>query len=245
METPKSRASCDTCLSAKIECSQTKPACLRCASMHGQVCVYNRYRRIGCPTKQPCIIQWPQVKRYVAAGRIPILPASEFCSIIIRKQALTIPIILSIPSPKPFSFNATMPSINTTNQSSIRSLANQISELSTQISTYFHTSSQPEPDFTISSADVPNTPEYDALRAELNDAALDLLRLINGPLATLRTLILSHHDLAALQVALERRFFDHVPFVCGAGLGGRERHHEACNGVRSGNNRDCRKSRYG
>lgn len=103
--------------------------------------------------------------------------------------------------------------ISDTHKLSIRSLANQVSKLSTQISAYFHASFQPEPDFSVDSADVPDTPEYEALRVEINDAALDLLRLINGPRNTLRSLIFSHYDLAALQVALERRFFDHVPLV--------------------------------
>ncbi|KAL9105191.1 MAG: hypothetical protein Q9187_008773, partial [Circinaria calcarea] len=98
-----------------------------------------------------------------------------------------------------------------TNNVSIVSLANQISQLSAQISSYFSLSSQPEPDFSPSSTSVPETPEYEALRAPLNDAALDLLRLINGPKSTLRSFFFTHYDLAALQVALERRFFDHVP----------------------------------
>lgn len=104
-----------------------------------------------------------------------------------------------------------MPSIDKTNQSSIGSLANQISELSAQISSYFHNSSLPEPDFTINSPIVPDVPEYETLKVELNEAALDILRLINGPPATLRSLIFSYTDLAAFQVALERGFFNHVP----------------------------------
>jgi hypothetical protein len=108
-----------------------------------------------------------------------------------------------------------MSSINTSNKISIVSLANQISQLSAQISTYLRVSSQPEPDFSVHSANVPETPEYEALRASLNDAALDLLRLINGPRSTLRSLFFSHYDLAALQVALEHRFFDHVPLPLG------------------------------
>lgn len=104
-----------------------------------------------------------------------------------------------------------MSPINSTSNLSIRSLANQVSGLSTQLSTYFSTSSQPEPDFTVNSASVPNTSEYEVLRAELNDAALDLLHLIDGSPATLRSFIFSYNDLAALQIALERRFLDHVP----------------------------------
>lgn len=94
---------------------------------------------------------------------------------------------------------------------SIASLAKQISDLSVQISSYLSSSSQPEPNFSASSTTVLETAEYEALRAPLNDAALDLLRLINGPKSSLRSLFLSHYDLAALQVALDRGFFNYVP----------------------------------
>ena len=94
---------------------------------------------------------------------------------------------------------------------SIGSLALQISQLSTQISDHFTSSSQPEPSFSVCSTSVPEKPEYEALRAQLNDTALDLLRLVNGPRSTLRSLFFTHYDLAALQVALDRKFFHHVP----------------------------------
>jgi hypothetical protein len=94
---------------------------------------------------------------------------------------------------------------------SISSLASQISFLSAKISKYQSTSSQPNPTFEADSTVVPNTAEYEALRAPLNDAALDLLRLVNGPESTLRSFFFSHYDLAALQLALDRGFFNHVP----------------------------------
>ncbi len=94
---------------------------------------------------------------------------------------------------------------------SVASLVRQIESLSSQISAYLASNSYPEPSFSIDKGAVPESPEYEALRAPLNDAALDLLRLINGPKNTLRSLIFSHYDLAALQVALDRRLFDHVP----------------------------------
>ncbi|PVH96271.1 putative O-methyltransferase [Periconia macrospinosa] len=94
---------------------------------------------------------------------------------------------------------------------SIGSLASQISVLSAKISEYLSTSSQPNPTFDAGSTAVPKTAEYEALRAPLNDAALDLLRLVNGPENTLRSFSFSHYDLAALQVALSRGFFSHVP----------------------------------
>ncbi|OKO89531.1 hypothetical protein PENSUB_13597 [Penicillium subrubescens] len=95
--------------------------------------------------------------------------------------------------------------------SAIISLAKQISELSTQISSCFNASTNPEPNFSASSGDVPKTPEYESLRSSLNDTALDLLRLINGPKNTLRTYAFSHYDLAVLQVAVERGFFKFIP----------------------------------
>lgn len=109
-----------------------------------------------------------------------------------------------------------MSSNTSTSNISIASLASQISKLSTQISLHFTLSSQTEPDFSASSTSVPETPEYEALRAQLNDAALDLLRLVNGPRTTLRSLFFTHYDLAALQVALDRKFFDHVPLPSAA-----------------------------
>lgn len=94
---------------------------------------------------------------------------------------------------------------------SIGSLGKQVSSLSSQVSAYLIKHSHPSPSFEADGGAVPDDPEYAALRATLNDAALDLLRLINGPKTTLRDLFFSHYDLAALQVALDRGFFRYVP----------------------------------
>jgi hypothetical protein len=94
---------------------------------------------------------------------------------------------------------------------SIESLTQKISNLSKQVSEYLTVSSHPTPTFDASSAATPETEEYEALRAPLNDAALDLLRLINGPKRTVQAQFLSHYDLAALQIALDRDFFRQVP----------------------------------
>lgn len=102
---------------------------------------------------------------------------------------------------------------------SIASLAKQISDLSGQILSLLNSSSQTEPNFSASSPAVPNTAEYEALRAPLNDAALDLLRLVNGPRSTLKSLVFSPQDVGALQIALERGFFDHVPLLEPATMG--------------------------
>src|SRR5580700_366976 len=104
------------------------------------------------------------------------------------------------------------PTINTnTNSPSLLSLASQISSLAAQIQTYLSTTSHPLPSFNAFSPPVPGTPTYESLRVPLNEAALDLLRLVNGPKTTLRSLLCSHYDLAAFQVALEKGFFGYVP----------------------------------
>lgn len=110
-------------------------------------------------------------------------------------------------------------SANGTKDVSISFLAKKISHLSEQLSSYLSATSQPEPNFSVSLATVPETPEYEALRAPLNDAANDLIRLVNGPKSTLRSFFFSHYDLAALQIALDRRFFNHVPLPSEATVG--------------------------
>jgi hypothetical protein len=100
--------------------------------------------------------------------------------------------------------------------SSISELTEQITRLTTQLSTYLTSFSQPNPNFTASSYNLPETVEYEALRAPLNDALLDLLRLINGPKGSLRGYFLFQYDLAALQVALDRGFFHHVALPASA-----------------------------
>jgi len=113
---------------------------------------------------------------------------------------------------------------------SIISLSKQISQLSCQLSACTTGGTHPESSFGASSAIVLATPEYEDLRAQLNDAALDLLRLVNGPKNTLRTLCFSHYDLSALQIAVERGFFDHVPLAVDiSGLGSDNQEQESIN----------------
>ncbi|KAL6702554.1 hypothetical protein ACN47E_001551 [Coniothyrium glycines] len=57
----------------------------------------------------------------------------------------------------------------------------------------------------------PDSSEYCVARASLNDAANDLLLLVNGPRAHFRSLFCYHHDLAAFQIAFDHDFFNKVP----------------------------------
>lgn len=97
-------------------------------------------------------------------------------------------------------------------------LAQQISELTKQTANYFDQKQKRKPTFGAHSPAVPETPEYEALRAPLNDAANDLLRLVNGPKSSMRSFLCTHYDLAAYQIALEFNFFEIVPETGGMAL---------------------------
>jgi hypothetical protein len=94
---------------------------------------------------------------------------------------------------------------------SIAALASRVSEVSTQIINYLDANKHAHPDFTSKSLDTPETYAYEGLRNQLTDAALDLVRLVSGPKNMFRTLSFWHTDLAAIQVALLRGFFDCIP----------------------------------
>ena len=118
-------------------------------------------------------------------------------------------------------YNYTLPNVCLSTRAissevSINTLSQRISNLASAIQSHLDADSKIQTTLNESSpplkhADTSSTPEYERLRASLNDAALDLLGLVNGPRNTLRALIFSHYDFAALQVALDRGFFRHVP----------------------------------
>jgi hypothetical protein len=94
---------------------------------------------------------------------------------------------------------------------SIVSLADRVAKVSTRINAYLVDKKHAQPNFSAQSPSVPETHGYQNLRNQLNDAALDLLRLTNGPKNIFRTMTFSYTDLAAVQVALRRKFFYSVP----------------------------------
>ena len=97
-------------------------------------------------------------------------------------------------------------------QATIASLARDISEITHKITSCLASSNCTTPTFASEATGTPlDSDQYEDLRVSLNETARDLLALVNGPKNTLRSLIFSHYDLAALQVALDRRLFDHVP----------------------------------
>ena len=62
------------------------------------------------------------------------------------------------------------------------------------------------------------TREYENLRIDLNTAALDLLRLVNGPRVDFRSFFTKHYEMAAWQVALEFDYFGLVPLEASISL---------------------------
>ena len=96
-------------------------------------------------------------------------------------------------------------------QSTLLELATEVQQLTTQIVSDLTTKKIREPTFETDSETIPETPEQIDLRARLNDAARDLLRLVNGPRNDARTFVCYLYDLAAWQVACEFKFFEAIP----------------------------------
>ncbi|OAG05884.1 sterigmatocystin 8-O-methyltransferase precursor, partial [Paraphaeosphaeria sporulosa] len=90
-------------------------------------------------------------------------------------------------------------------------LARSILSITGDIVKELETTGVPVPHFAPESSDVPITDSYIRLRNSLNDAAGDLLLLVNGPQAHTRQLLASHHDLAAYQIAFAYGVFAAVP----------------------------------
>jgi hypothetical protein len=104
-----------------------------------------------------------------------------------------------------------MTSTNSENHSSLLQLAEQIQNLTASIVSHLSQNDHSEPDFTPDSHPVPDDATYQILRDSLNDAAYDLVFLVNGPKMHGRYLACQPNDLAAHQVAFSFNFFDAFP----------------------------------
>jgi hypothetical protein len=110
-------------------------------------------------------------------------------------------------------FSTMPPNVIFTSQASpsIASLAEQVSKLSASINLYLNTNGHQQPNFSLDSAELPETREYEALRNRFNDVVLDLHRLVNGPKNIFRTQGYAFGDCAAYQIALTRKYFKLIP----------------------------------
>ena len=93
----------------------------------------------------------------------------------------------------------------------ILTLALDIVHNAANIKTLLACQNVPAPNFSPDSVELPDTPEYDALRSRLLSSLDDLRLLVNGPRRTVRNLICYSNDLAAFQVAFDFGFFTIVP----------------------------------
>ncbi|KAL6854828.1 hypothetical protein ACO1O0_005955 [Amphichorda felina] len=94
---------------------------------------------------------------------------------------------------------------------SILALAQNILDLTQDMTKYFQANNLVAPTFSLDSQDPPDTPEYRRIHANLKTSLEDLSRLIDGPRKWLRAFCCSGYDLGALQVALDFEFFQLVP----------------------------------
>ena len=90
-------------------------------------------------------------------------------------------------------------------------LAETIKASTEKIIEYLRASGQQPPSFNQTSRAIVPSSDFDASRVELNDAATDLLRLVNGPLNEFRSFSKTQYDIAAFQIALEFHVFESVP----------------------------------
>ncbi|KAL9004068.1 MAG: hypothetical protein Q9188_003103 [Gyalolechia gomerana] len=94
---------------------------------------------------------------------------------------------------------------------SILALAQNILELTQEMTIHLQANDLAAPTFGLESPDPPDTPEYRRLHATLKTSLEDLQRLIDGPRKWLRAFCCTGYDLGALQVALDFEFFQLIP----------------------------------
>lgn len=99
-------------------------------------------------------------------------------------------------------------------QSELLRLAEEIQKKTYKIVKHLREHGQDEPNFEADSPVVDSsveTADYETLKNAVNDAANDLVLLVNGPKAFLRTFLTTHYELAAYQTAIEFKYFQNVP----------------------------------
>ncbi|KAM0444873.1 hypothetical protein ACHAQK_002402 [Fusarium lateritium] len=92
-------------------------------------------------------------------------------------------------------------------------LAQSVLQTTSTIVHHLQDTNQEEPSFDQNSPSIESDANLEATRIDLNEAALTLIRLVNGPVNEIRRVHLLHYDIAAYQAALEFQFFRHVPLA--------------------------------
>ncbi|PVI04683.1 O-methyltransferas-like protein [Periconia macrospinosa] len=97
------------------------------------------------------------------------------------------------------------------NTSELLKLAEQVQNLTASLVSHLSETNTPEPNFTPSSSEFPHTETYKDLRGKLNDAAQDLLMLVNGARIEAHLFALSHNDLGAYQFVFDYDLSHKIP----------------------------------
>ncbi|KAF1950440.1 S-adenosyl-L-methionine-dependent methyltransferase [Byssothecium circinans] len=104
-----------------------------------------------------------------------------------------------------------MATTNGSDTSSLLQLAEQLQSLTASVVSHLKQQNHPEPNFTPQSHPVPDDATYQTLRDSINDAAYDLVFLVNGPKMHGRHLACQPNDLAAHDTAFSFDFFNAFP----------------------------------
>ncbi|KAF1948504.1 O-methyltransferas-like protein [Byssothecium circinans] len=100
---------------------------------------------------------------------------------------------------------------NGAQQSELLKLAQQVNQLTSSLVSHLSEINAPEPNFSATSPEIPYTDTYKDIRGKLNDAAQDLLLLVNGPRIEACRFACSHNDLGAFQFAFEFDLIHKIP----------------------------------
>ncbi|RGP79393.1 hypothetical protein FLONG3_2448 [Fusarium longipes] len=95
--------------------------------------------------------------------------------------------------------------------SNLLQLSKTVYEATSTIVRHLKNTKQQEPTFNQNSSTIKYSEDVQAARSVLNEAARDLICLVNGPINEFRQLLMTHYDIASYQVALQFEFFKHVP----------------------------------
>lgn len=145
-----------------------------------------------------------------AGTSLRLLTKRTIPSISTRNQRSYVSLIRTLLGNQPSSTMADQ-ATTSVQDTSILALAQNILELTQDMTKYIQANNLTAPTFALDSQDPPATPEYRNLHATLKTSLEDLSRLIDGPRKWLRAFCCTGYDLAALQVALDFDFFQLVP----------------------------------
>ncbi|KAJ5365629.1 S-adenosyl-L-methionine-dependent methyltransferase [Penicillium concentricum] len=101
--------------------------------------------------------------------------------------------------------------VDTVNRANLLSLAEDITQMTKEITEYLQSNGCPQPTLSADYVGHPETVEYTVLYGKLKNSLEDLLHLVRGPKRHVWDICCEGYELAAIQVALQFKFFEIVP----------------------------------